>query len=143
MDRALKERVVPTFRQLQFKGSYPHFYRDIAGHVDLLTFQFSMSGGRFVVEIAYATPSRGNLPAFLRDTPTPKLRSSFTSHRLRLGATGSGDFWFVFADPMSALAETVSSPLDICDRICWLTSTQGTDWWSQARAAVADPGAVV
>jgi hypothetical protein len=31
-------------RTLGFKGSFPHLYRQIGGHVDLLNFQFYSAG---------------------------------------------------------------------------------------------------
>jgi hypothetical protein len=52
MDVALKNSVVPVLREMGFAGSYPHFTRAHVTHVDLLTFQFDVNGGGFLVEIA-------------------------------------------------------------------------------------------
>ncbi|WP_083805244.1 DUF4304 domain-containing protein [Chthoniobacter flavus] len=47
MISAIKEIVVPTFRNMRFRGSFPHFRRERGEQFDLLTFQFSSWGGRF------------------------------------------------------------------------------------------------
>jgi hypothetical protein len=48
----LNDIVVPKLRQLNFKGSFPHFRRQTNERTNLLTFQFDRSGGGFVIEIA-------------------------------------------------------------------------------------------
>ena len=52
MNLYLKENVEPHFRLLNFKGSFPHYRRIINNKVNLLTFQFDLCGGGFVIEIA-------------------------------------------------------------------------------------------
>ena len=52
MDVALKTAVVPVLRESGFTGSYPHLRRVYVTHVDLLTFQFDVNGGGFVIEVA-------------------------------------------------------------------------------------------
>ncbi|MEX2174453.1 MAG: DUF4304 domain-containing protein [Pirellulaceae bacterium] len=39
-----------------FRGSFPHFRRVGGRRIDLLTFQFSMFGGQFVVEVGKFRP---------------------------------------------------------------------------------------
>jgi len=56
MDKSLSEIVVPVLRQLEFKGSFPHFRRVKSDRINLLTFQFDRSGGGFVIEIANCRP---------------------------------------------------------------------------------------
>jgi len=51
MDLALKASVVSVLREIGFTGSYPHLRRLHVTHVDLLTFQFDVNGGGFLVEI--------------------------------------------------------------------------------------------
>jgi hypothetical protein len=133
MVRALKARTIPVLRAADFKGSFPHFYRDRAGHVDLLTFQFSQSGGRFVVEIAYVTPSRENLPEFLYDTPTSKLKAYFTGDRLRLGREGTYERWFIYDQPFAQYGEAAKSPDALALLAGHLIQTEGEDWWSSKR----------
>ncbi|MGY8643866.1 MAG: DUF4304 domain-containing protein [Verrucomicrobiales bacterium] len=43
-DEALKSIVVPDLRTRGFKGSYPNFFRERDGHIDLLGFQFNKYG---------------------------------------------------------------------------------------------------
>lgn len=52
MVKCLNEIVVPALRNLDFKGSFPHFRRIKDDRINLLTFQFDRSGGGFVIEIA-------------------------------------------------------------------------------------------
>lgn len=56
MIKNLNEIVVPVLRQLNFKGSFPHFRRQTTDRINLLTFQFDRSGGGFVIEIANCKP---------------------------------------------------------------------------------------
>ena len=56
MDRVLKATVIPELRARGFQGSLPHFRRRRPDRIDLLTFQFDRSGGRFVVELAQCGP---------------------------------------------------------------------------------------
>lgn len=55
MEAALKRSVVPFLRDVGFKGTFPHFRRTSEVGVELLTFQFHLHGGRFVVETARCT----------------------------------------------------------------------------------------
>lgn len=48
----LKKSVVPWLREQGFKGSLPHFRRHRDGAFDLLTFQFDLYGGGYMIEIA-------------------------------------------------------------------------------------------
>lgn len=57
MVKCLSETVIPVLRSLNFKGSFPHFRRQTAGRINLLTFQFDRSGGGFVIEIANCQPN--------------------------------------------------------------------------------------
>jgi len=52
MIKNLNAIVVPVLRQLNFKGSFPHFRRLTTERINLLTFQFDKWGGGFVIEIA-------------------------------------------------------------------------------------------
>jgi hypothetical protein len=52
MDVALKTSVVPVLRERGFTGTYPHFRRVHVTHVELLTFQFDVNGGGFLIEIS-------------------------------------------------------------------------------------------
>ena len=69
MDVALKTFVVPALRESGFTGAYPHFRRVRATHVELLTFQFDINGGGFLIEISrcgaggVTTPVGKHIPA--------------------------------------------------------------------------------
>lgn len=52
MIESLKEIVIPELRNLNFKGSFPHFRRIENGKTNLLTFQFDRNGGGFIIELA-------------------------------------------------------------------------------------------
>lgn len=56
MIKNLSEIIIPVLRQLNFKGSFPHFRRLTEERINLLTFQFDRSGGGFVIEIANCKP---------------------------------------------------------------------------------------
>jgi hypothetical protein len=96
IDTMLKTTSVPLLREMGFKGSFPHFYRSIREHVDLLTFQFRRDGSGFVVEISCADPGRQNV-YFRPETTVAKLRTSATTKRYRLGQKterGGDGRWF-------------------------------------------------
>jgi len=50
MDLALKAVVVPVLRERGFTGLYPFFRRMHTTYVELLTFQFDVNGGGFVID---------------------------------------------------------------------------------------------
>ena len=54
---SLNEITIPALRQLNFKGSLPHFRRMKDGQLNLLSFQFSQFGSNFDVEIANCSPN--------------------------------------------------------------------------------------
>ena len=125
-DAELKRTVVPALRALGFRGSYPHFYREIAGHIDLACVQFSQSGGKFVIELSYAGPDRGNVYANT-EVLASELRVSQTTERLRLGsAQPHSDHWFVFNTPNASLDH-------VCQEAAKLLHSQGEAWWAEQR----------
>ena len=70
MDEAIKEIVIPFLREKGFKGSYPHFRREQGDKLNLLTFQFSLSGPKFVVEISNC-PLKGFNPGQMPEHRAP------------------------------------------------------------------------
>lgn len=97
MDAALKAIVVPHLRALGFKGSIPHFYRVRGDGADLLTVQFSRSGGKFVVELGRCEAT--GLEFHGRHVPLNKANTTYLHQRHRLGSelkANFGDNWYDF-----------------------------------------------
>lgn len=129
-DEALKSIVVPDLRARGFKGSFPNFFRDQEGHIDLLTFQFNKDGGSFVCEISFADPERSNVYIY-KETEPKKLRPNQTTVRLRLGAnpdSGDNDHWFNF-EKKGLLSR--NSPTKAAQDVLALIETQGELWWRE------------
>lgn len=111
MDAALRGGVLPILRSLGFKGGFPHFRRSRDQAIDLLTFQFDVHGGGFVIEIARCPPE-GIVTPWGKRIPA----SSACAHdvhpdrRRRIKAReGSGtDSWFRY---------DVQSPDDITELV--------------------------
>ena len=131
MNQKLKEEVVPVLRNNEFKGTFPHFYRETGLHVDLLTFQFRSGGGSFVVEISYADPSLKNV-YIEQETPPNKLRVSQTTDRLRLGSDGEKkDHWFDFES--GNIITRKSRPGRLARTVIKLIQEQAIPWWDKKR----------
>lgn len=98
MNLYLKENVEPHLRLLKFKGSFPHYRRIIDNKVNLLTFQFDLSGGGFVIEIANCYVSEDTL-LWEERIPANKLTAHdlFTRKRIQSNMTTDNSFkedWF-------------------------------------------------
>ncbi|MGZ3182074.1 MAG: DUF4304 domain-containing protein [Telluria sp.] len=131
MNEALKGVVVPVLRDLGFKGTFPNFYREAAGHVDLLSFQFRLAGGSFVVELSFADPARENV-YIDKDAPANKLRPSQTTKRFRLGAKSQGsDNWYSF-EPVG-LFKRQPDYMKIATLVADSISKQAVTWWTEQR----------
>ena len=127
----LKRVAGPVLRSLGFKGSFPHFRRATDTQIDLLSFQFSTSGGEFVVEIGSFPPTGYELYGKLVPAAEVKMRHLF--RRLRLGAKDEdSDYWFNCdsGDYASVAASVVP-----------YIRGQAVEWWSRAEpGAAADTG---
>lgn len=62
MIKSLKEIFILELRNINFKGSYPHFRRTIGDKTNLLTFQFDRNGGGFIIELANFTGTEFKTP---------------------------------------------------------------------------------
>jgi hypothetical protein len=132
MNKAIKAVVVPAIRASGFKGSFPHFYRETAGHIDLMSFQFHRSGGSFVVDLSFATPERDNV-YIDKDDPPNKLRVCQTSRRLRLGAGSEGkDHWFSFEESGFFFRRQPKFNR-VAERVARLLKSQAEEWWRAQR----------
>lgn len=100
VNREIKSVIVPELRNLNFKGSFPHFRRIFDnGKVDYLSFQFNRYGGSFVIELAVAYPYEGKKGNFYYwDEVTPefikKSNYGYTNKRFRIEPR-KGE-WFEF-----------------------------------------------
>lgn len=118
----LKRIAVPVLRALGFKGSFPHFRRETEAQIDLLTFQFSMAGGQFVIEIG-TFPSEG-YRLYDKVIPATQVKMRHLLRRLRLGAKNeNSDYWFNYdASDYTRVAELVIPYIH----------GQASKWWSNA-----------
>ena len=131
---SLKAIVVPHLREMGFKGSMPHFYRERSGHIDLLTFQFSQWGGQFIAEASFVDPSRQNIHPIHKDVPPQKMRVSSTGSRHRIGkATHKRDPWLVYDQPSSN--DITGTPEELSQLLVSLIDLEGVPWWESKRAS--------
>ncbi len=123
----LKRVAIPVLRSLRFKGSFPHFRRETDTRIDLLTFQFSMGGGQFVIEIG-SFPSAG-YELYGRMVPAAEVKVRHLLRRLRLGATDeSSDHWFRYDNGDFAVVASSVVPYIL---------GQAAVWWSNSEPGVA------
>ena len=127
MIKNLSSIVVPALRQLNFKGSFPHFRRVIQDRINLLTFQFDRYGGGFVIEIAN-TKNEPFISSLGKIEPN-KLTAHSVNKRMRIqsimheNGDGSTDDWFRYdkkhsfglGDIYIKVCEDVLSKLGIAD----------------------------
>ena len=138
MEAALKAKCVPVLRDLGFKGTFPHYFRDTNGFVALITFQFFSSGGSFCIEIGYADPQRTNV-TFKPDTETKKLRVNQTRLRCRLGADQGNDKWFQFGrTSYDELRGTPCPVAELASTCCQLFLSEAENWWLSKQSECPD-----
>jgi hypothetical protein len=134
IDASLKTNTVPLLRERGFKGSFPHFYREIGGHVDLLMFQFRLDGSSFVVEIAYADPDGKNI-YFRPETATSKLQVSAATKRYRLGSARKhqvdGEWLSLDSGPLTSQARHFQK---LALKVNSLFLDEAEQWWLAQRA---------
>lgn len=128
----IKREVMPSLRELGFKGSLPYLYRvSDDNHIDLVTFQFASVGGSFVIEIGFADPKRENVYIY-KDTPPKKLRISQTTVRRRLGAEdGTSDYWFAYEGERPS--GITGDPRTLAATARDLIQSQAVPWWDAKR----------
>ncbi len=127
MIAALRQMVVPILRDMGFRGSYPHFRRQRDSQLDLLTFQFSSWGGKFVVEISYCPAAGCTLHSGESVSPDrARVHHQHFDRRLRLGVRpppNSRDHWFLF-EP-----ESPSVYIDSALEVLPLLRSQAEHFW--------------
>ena len=142
MKAALKETFVPVLRKMNFKGSFPNFYRDTDGFVALVNVQFSMSGGRFCINLGYADPARKNITSLHKDFEPKKLRVHSTGalQRYRIGSVDGEDSWFSFESVEFAPSSRVVRPIGELVQTCVaLLEEEAEHWFQQKRERSVSP----
>jgi len=135
MEAALRDVVVAHLREHGFRGSFPHFRRAHATHIDLLTFQFYSSGGSFVVSLAVCPPT-GVVHPWGEIVPPAKVTAQDVLRRHRLGSQGHGDHWFVYGKPNYEVGHDIVVPGEhyagVAEEVCRLLVEEGEGYWHRA-----------
>jgi hypothetical protein len=119
MINSFKQIVIPTLRDIGFKGSFPHFYRKLENQADLLMFQFSQWGGTLYFEISKC-PLNGSTGYKDQQIPVNKIKvyqvvgNSFND-RQRIGPSLGFEFSVRDTDEV---AKNIQKSLD-----------EAEDWW--------------
>lgn len=154
MSAALKDHCVPALRKMGFKGSFPNFYREDAGFVCLVNFQFDKLGEAFCINLGFADPERRNVATHCRDVEAKKLRVSMTggliengnylSGRWRVGSKPLGgnlfsDSWFTFAPGQYGEHRSVQAVYtdQMAQDCAALIADEAESWWEGRRAFAA------
>jgi hypothetical protein len=96
MDLAIKGITIPFLRQQGFKGSYLHFRSEQNDVLNLLTFQFSLYGSQFDVEISNC-PTEGFTNSYGKFIKPSGCSVHYLGNRLRVGSIkNKTDYWYSF-----------------------------------------------
>ena len=98
MHKAIKKIAEPYFRGIGFKGRFPHFRKIESDKIKLLTFQFNLAGGSFVVELAQCD-AKPLITNWGEEISPAKITAHDLNNRYRLGSLEQSGFWFVFGKP--------------------------------------------
>ncbi len=137
MISALKQIVIPTLRDMGFRGSFPHFRREQDGQLDLLMFRFATWGGSFVVDLGYCPPS-GYTSRFGKHYPPLKVRVNHLMYweQLCLGShppkTAERRFRYSEDDDMSVYT-------DIALEVLSLLRSQAEPYWRTHKPSYERP----
>lgn len=154
MTTALKDHCVPVLRKMGFNGSFPNFYRDDAGFVCLVNFQFGKLGEAFCINLGFADPERRNVATHCGDVEAKKLRvymtgglienGNYLSGRWRVGSKPLGDdlfsdSWFTFAPGQYGQDRSVQAvyPDQLAQHCAALIADEAEIWWEGRRAFAA------
>ena len=135
MGATLKSSVIPKLRGMGFKGTFPHFRRQAESCIELLTFQFNLSGGSFVIELSACT--QNELEQHWDSRLTAKTVTAHDmGNRYRLGASSKGsDHWFVFGkrndEPGHERVQADADFINLANRVNELIDSQANDIWLQ------------
>jgi hypothetical protein len=141
IEDALREVVISDLRRRGFRGSFPHFRRQLDSRIDLLTFQFYSSGGSFVVEVAQCGPT--GVAHSWKDVGPEKVTAWDVDKRLRLGSNpdaGREDHWFVYGKPNYESGHDEVKPSAhyrwVANEVLLLLDSQAERYWSATAGAV-------
>lgn len=134
MELAIKSIVIPTLRELGFKGTLPHFRRVIGSKADLLIFQFNLSGGNFVVELAVCTESEA-ATHWRADLSLKTVTAHDMNFRRRLGSAAQGsDHWFIYGkknyEPNNEQVQPDIEYEKVARQVVALLHSQAETWWA-------------
>jgi hypothetical protein len=87
MSNTLRVSVLPEFRKLGFKGTFPHLRRITKSEVHLITFQFDKYGGGFVIEIS-KTKNEPYKTYWGEIIEVTKLTTHYLNDRIRIHPKG-------------------------------------------------------
>ncbi len=95
MRRALHEYTIAPLLAKGFDGKFPHFRRETADHIELISFVISNRGGSFYVEASVMFPNRKHKNYYLVGDQTEKDITVFsTEKRYRLKGMYGGEFFY-------------------------------------------------
>ncbi|WP_377520238.1 DUF4304 domain-containing protein [Priestia megaterium] len=125
MINSLRKNVIPIMRNCGFKGSFPHFYRQLEDRVDLLMFQFSAWGGVLYIEISKCSPEGHTDVSKAFHAPNKvKIYNIDIEHRQRLGK-GLNEMFEFNKDNTELISLAVKDALKEAEE--WWDSS--TNWW--------------
>jgi len=138
MRQILQQAVVPALRDLQFRGTMPHFFRQRGERVDLMSIQFSYQGQHFFVNLGRLELARDAAGQVSKPTKEQlNVANSPLDQRVRLavgtmpqrlgGATFPGfDAW-----DFTAETDTEADALmqRLAHRLCEFLKSYADPWW--------------
>lgn len=118
----LREKIIPWFRKIGFKGSLPYLRRITDCTVDLVTFQFDRNGGGFVIELAQ-TKNEVFKTYWGKEILQSKLTAYDLNNRTRIHPKGIlkdslTDDWFrfdkggLFTDPLKKIEKDIENNME-------------------------------
>lgn len=128
INNILKVNVVPFLREIGFKGTFPNFKRVDENKIDLLTFQFSQYGKRFVVEIAQCSANGITFNSGQKIPPEKVgVYHCFPPNRTRIPIKKEDiDCWIDYENiQLNKIPEQVLS----------LIKTEAVPWWKNKRTS--------
>ncbi len=138
MDQALNATVAGPLRKRGFKGSLPHLRRLIDGNLELLSFQTSMAGGSFFVNVAIV--EKDELNRIIEDGARVERLNAYNfpcSSRRLLFRDASGkiseDFNYASLNGIHAGPVGPENYESIAKLVSQLVDSQAEYWWKNPK----------